>query len=72
MLIITKNCVEFECMVVGATGSPVCGRGETVAEAVGDWAIQSGTVKVMTALPCYWDYYKADDVRTFKPIDTRD
>ena len=39
----------MECVVMGATGSPTTGRGHTVTEAVGDWAIQTGLVR----LTCY-------------------
>jgi hypothetical protein len=71
-VLVTEMQGGYECCIANATGSPVCGRGITVTEAVGDWAIQSGTVKVAVDCPCYWDEYKAESVRGFKPIPRRD
>lgn len=36
----------FECMEQGAVGSPTVGRGVTILEAVGEWAIQTRAVVV--------------------------
>jgi hypothetical protein len=72
MLLVEKVEGGFQCFVGGAPGSPVCGRGMTVAEAVGDWTIQSGRERVICEEPHYWDFYKAEDILAFKPIDRRD
>jgi hypothetical protein len=47
----------FECTLDKAVGAPVTGRGVSVLEAVGEWAIQTGEALVMckpaAVLQCY-------------------
>ena len=52
-LIVTQNRFggEFECIEKGATGSPIVGRGASVVEAVGHWAIYSSTVHIVCDPP---------------------
>lgn len=57
----------FECVVQGACGSPTCGRGHTVAEAVGDWTVQSGHVTIICKPPHLLERYKT----SFEPIGER-
>lgn len=42
---------QFECIERGACGSPIVGRGASVVEAVGDWAIYSSTVEIVCDPP---------------------
>jgi hypothetical protein len=65
----------FECVAAEATGAPVVGRGVSVLEAVGEWAIQTGEVLVMckpaAVLQCYRVDGKYQDLE-FKGSYNRD
>ncbi len=46
MLIVTKSGEEFVCNEQNAVGAYLEGRGASVLEAVGSWAVYSSTVKI--------------------------
>lgn len=47
----------FECVEVGVTGSPIVGRGASVVEATGNWAIYTATVHITCDPPKLLDYF---------------
>ena len=56
----------FECCELGAVGSPIVGRGITIIEAVGEYAIQTQMVKLCKV-------QKEHKYRlNFSPWDTRE
>ena len=59
MLIVTEEPGNvMQCVEEHACGSPTVGRGSTVAEAVGDWAVQTGAVDIRCSPPELLKRYK--------------
>ena len=63
---------SFECHKEGAVGMYNLGRGKTVAEAVGDYCIFSGTVRIRCDPPKLLKQYQAKKVKKFKPCPNRE
>jgi len=75
MLVVLKDKHgRFECFDAGATGMYVVGRGASVLEAVGSWAIHTLTVEIKCDPPSVLDSYTiSNDPKTlnFKKPDSR-
>lgn len=68
---VTEADDAFECCVNGATGWPIVGRGMSVAEAVGDWAINAQNVRVFCDPPNLLEKYRVSECLTHQPIPQR-
>jgi len=75
LLVTQDKAGQFECCRAGASGSPVCGRGKSVTEAVGDWAVQSAMVEIRCEPPVVLKEYRIANEYSelkFSQIDKRD
>lgn len=69
---VTEEDGQFMCMVKGACGSPVCGYGKSVLEAVGNWAIYSSTMKIVCNPPELLEKFAALQVVGYQHAPRRD